>query len=74
MTDDGLIPSDVSIYAECRYRCKALLSVDDAYAGILDALDDLKVADKTYVLVTSDHGYNLGQHMLPSNKFLNYEV
>jgi arylsulfatase A-like enzyme len=37
-------------------RCKALLSVDDAYAGILDALDELKVADKTYVLVTSDHG------------------
>ena len=54
-------------------RCKALMSVDDAYAGILDALERLAVANETYVLVTSDHGYNLGQHMLPSNKFLNYE-
>ena len=29
--------------------------------------------EHTYILVTSDHGYNLGQHMLPSNKFLLYE-
>lgn len=55
-----------------QHRCKSLLSVDDSYRAILEAA----AADtrrKTYVLVTSDHGYNLGNHMLPSNKFLLYE-
>ena len=54
-------------------RCKTLLSVDDSYNGILQALEDTGVAEQTYVLVTSDHGYNLGHHMLPSAKFLLYE-
>ena len=25
---------------------------------------------RRHFLITSDHGYNLGQHRLPSNKFL----
>jgi len=29
--------------------------------------------DNTYALLSSDHGYNLGHHMLPSNKFLLYD-
>lgn len=54
-------------------RCKALLSVDDSYAGIMKVLKELDTLENTYILVTSDHGYNLGHHMLPSNKFLVYE-
>lgn len=54
-------------------RCKTLLSVDDSYNGILDAIESVGELDNTYVIVTSDHGYNLGQHMIPSNKFLLYE-
>mgnify|MGYP002830095388 CR=1 FL=1 len=33
----------------------------------------LGVAHKTYWFVSSDHGYNLGGHRLPSNKFLLYD-
>ncbi len=33
-----------------------LLSVDDAIAGVSEALDELKLADSTYFFVTSDHG------------------
>jgi hypothetical protein len=49
-----------------RWRC--LLSVDDAVAGVMQALEDLGVLDNTYLFFTSDHGYNLGQHRLPSCK------
>lgn len=55
-----------------RKRCQTLLSVDDTYAELVGVLEELGVANNTYVLVTSDHGYNLGQHRLPSNKFLLY--
>ena len=54
-------------------RCKALLSVDDSYMKIIEALENNELMNNTYILVTSDHGYNLGHHMLPSNKFLLYE-
>ena len=56
-----------------RKRCQTLLSVDDSYVGILNAVEEMGQLDNTYVLITSDHGYNLGHHMLPSNKFLTYE-
>jgi arylsulfatase A-like enzyme len=32
----------------------------------------LGVFDNTYWIVSSDHGYNLGNHRIPSNKFLLY--
>ena len=41
-------------------------------AEISNALDDLKVAEHTYFIYSSDHGYNLGHHRLPDNKFNSY--
>ena len=29
--------------------------------------------DNTYWVISSDHGYNLGHHRIPSNKFLLYD-
>ena len=56
-----------------RDRWRTLLSVDDAVAGVVAAVRSLGAFDNTYFLVTSDHGYNLGQHRLPSCKLNVYD-
>ena len=58
-----------------RSRCQCLLSVDDAYAGISTALDTVGKGGQreTYWFISSDHGYNLGGHRMPSNKMMLYE-
>ena len=56
-----------------RNRWRALMSVDDGVAGVSAALDSLGLATRTYVLITSDHGWNLGQHRLPGGKHNVYD-
>lgn len=56
-----------------RNRWRAQMSVDDGIAGIVDAVEGLGVADRTYFIVTSDHGWNLGQHRLPGGKHNVYD-
>ena len=51
--------SDIDALA--RLRCQCLMSVDDSYAQIYQTLEDLGIADNTYWVISSDHGYNLGQ-------------
>jgi choline-sulfatase len=40
----------------------AVTAVDRNLGNILEALDDLRLADNTLVICTSDHGYNIGHH------------
>ncbi|WP_165075160.1 sulfatase family protein [Paludisphaera rhizosphaerae] len=42
----------------------AIRAVDRNLGRILDELDSLKLADRTIVMFTSDHGYNIGQHVI----------
>ncbi|KAJ8603911.1 hypothetical protein CTAYLR_009712 [Chrysophaeum taylorii] len=51
-----------------RNRWKTLLSVDDGIDELWRHLDD-----NTYLFITSDNGYNLGQHRLPSCKMNVYD-
>ena len=63
----------LSVDRHFRKRWKSLLSVDDAIAGVVQAVEELQLIDSTYFFVTSDHGYNLGQHNLPSCKLQVYD-
>ena len=47
-----------------RSRCQCLLSVDDAYAGIVEALDtvDKGSTRETYWFISSDHVRRWAQH------------
>ena len=37
------------------------------------AVTECGLWDRTYWVLTSDHGYNLGHHRIPSNKFLLFD-
>jgi N-acetylglucosamine-6-sulfatase len=57
-----------------RQRWGVLLSIDDLVAGLVQAVDDCGVTNKTYFLFSSDHGYHLGQFRIPIEKMLPYET
>lgn len=56
-----------------RNRWRASMSVDDGVAGIVATVEDLGIQNRTYFFVTSDHGWNLGQHRLPGGKHNVYD-
>jgi N-acetylglucosamine-6-sulfatase len=56
-----------------RNRWRTLLSIDDAIEGMVQELSAAGVLERTYFLITSDHGFNLGQHRLPSCKLNVYD-
>lgn len=44
-----------------RLRWRTLMSVDDMVSGVIRALNQMGLLEETYILVTSDNGYHLGQ-------------
>ncbi|MEX2561408.1 MAG: sulfatase, partial [Pirellulales bacterium] len=55
-----------------RQYLRCLAGVDRSVGKILDVLDELRLADQTVVVYTSDHGFFLGEHGL-SGKWLMHE-
>ena len=55
-----------TLHAEHRCRARALKSVDDFVIDLVKTLKETKQYDNTYFLITSDNGYQLGQHRLHS--------
>jgi len=56
-----------------RNRWRTLLSVDDLISKVHHTLANLSLLENTYILLTSDHGYHLGQFGMPWDKRLPYE-
>ena len=56
-----------------RDRQRSLLSVDDIMAEVIKLLERYDQLATTYVIWTSDHGYQLGQFRLPLEKEQPYE-
>jgi choline-sulfatase len=59
--------------AESPYHAE-LGFVDHAVGGIFDELDRLGLADRTFVVVTSDHGEGLGEHGEESHSAYLYDT
>jgi N-acetylglucosamine-6-sulfatase len=49
-------------------RWRTLLSLDDLVKDVYTACEDSGVADRTYFVSTSDHGFQLGQLNIPMDK------
>jgi arylsulfatase A-like enzyme len=47
-----------------RQRLRALKSVDDMVGRVVGTLSDIGELDNTYIVLTSDNGYYLGEHRL----------
>lgn len=54
-------------------RLRSLLSLDELVTALVEALRGAGKLDNTYMFVTSDHGWHLGEHRLPFGKETPYE-
>ncbi|MDQ3894067.1 MAG: sulfatase, partial [Actinomycetota bacterium] len=54
-------------------RLESLLAVDEAVAGVVDALRASDELDNTLIVFTSDNGFMHGEHRIPSGKTVAYE-
>ena len=51
-----------------RDRMRAMLAIDDAIGELMSSIESAGIDDNTYVLLTSDNGFHLGQHRLTAKK------
>jgi arylsulfatase A-like enzyme len=58
---------------EYRRRLRSLQAIDDMVASIVSALAAAQVLEHSYVIYSSDNGFHLGAHRLPSGKDFPYE-
>ncbi|RVX74102.1 hypothetical protein B0A52_01934 [Exophiala mesophila] len=56
-----------------RDRLRSLQAVDELVGGIVDKVEQLGLADNTFIIFTSDNGFHMGQHRLKPGKSLAYE-
>lgn len=54
-------------------RLRTLLAADEMVAALVAALEKAGTLDQTYILLTSDNGYHLGEHRIAQAKGSPYE-
>jgi arylsulfatase A-like enzyme len=54
-------------------RLRSLLAVDEMVASLVETLGADGVLDNTYIVFTSDNGYQLGEHRIPLGKQAPYD-
>jgi extracellular sulfatase Sulf len=57
-----------------RRRLLTLLSADDAIDRLYRSLKQRRMLDNTYIFLSSDHGYHLGQFGMAKGKSQPYET
>ena len=62
-----------AVLEDYRQRVEALSVVDDEVANIIESLERTGELDNTYVLLTSDNGFFLGEHRRRQGKILPYD-
>ena len=62
-----------SIDAAYRKRLRMLAAADDLVAAVVNGLQTRGLLANTYIFVTSDHGYHMGQHNLKPDKMTAFE-
>lgn len=56
-----------------RGRLETLLALDDLIGNLIRALDEAGALECTYIILTSDNGYHLGEHRIVAGKGTIYE-
>jgi N-acetylglucosamine-6-sulfatase len=56
-----------------RKRLRAMRSVDEAVAELLQSLRETGQLDNTFIVLWNDNGYHMGQHRIPEGKRTVYE-
>ncbi|KAG2427404.1 hypothetical protein HXX76_012340 [Chlamydomonas incerta] len=56
-----------------RMRALSMLTIDEQLDRLVTKLQCLGILDNTYILFSSDNGFKLGQHNIPSEKFTYFE-
>jgi N-acetylglucosamine-6-sulfatase len=62
-----------SIDALYRKQLQSMLAVDDLIEHVVDTLRRVGELDNTYIVLTADNGFHLGQHRLPQGKITAFE-
>ncbi|KAL1888397.1 hypothetical protein Sste5346_009605 [Sporothrix stenoceras] len=57
-----------------RSRLRALQSVDESTAALLQLIDDAGELDNTYIFYTTDNGYHISQHRMHPGKECGFET
>jgi arylsulfatase A-like enzyme len=56
-----------------RKRLQSMLGVDDLVENVVNTLQQTGQLDNTYIVLSSDNGFHLGQHRLPPGKMTAFE-